>query len=156
MEKVNLQDARNKGHKFYFTGNPCKYGHIVKRRVSNRNCVECERILGRTDNHQKHSKNSLNKKITRAFVIYGGKCQMCDVDEWLLLDFHHRDGRKNHKNDDIKKAVTQIVKSNKILKRFVLLCCNCHRKQDLVDGTGKIGIRNQSLQKAYRAKKHSK
>lgn len=36
--------AKNKGHTRYFTGNPCKHGHIAERLVSSRGCVECARI----------------------------------------------------------------------------------------------------------------
>lgn len=33
---------RNIG-KRYFTGKPCKYGHIAERLISNKNCIECLR-----------------------------------------------------------------------------------------------------------------
>jgi len=31
----------------YFTGKPCKHGHIASRRVENRCCEECGRIRNR-------------------------------------------------------------------------------------------------------------
>lgn len=36
-----LQDAIKNGDKTYFTGKPCKHGHIAQRRVSTRVCVQC-------------------------------------------------------------------------------------------------------------------
>jgi hypothetical protein len=38
---VSLAEAREKGLTHYFTGNPCKLGHVAKRQVSNRGCVVC-------------------------------------------------------------------------------------------------------------------
>lgn len=34
----------------YFTGKPCKRGHVAERFVSTRNCVECNRERGRLAN----------------------------------------------------------------------------------------------------------
>jgi hypothetical protein len=40
-EIISRADARAKGLKRYFTGKPCKRGHVVKRRVDTGDCVEC-------------------------------------------------------------------------------------------------------------------
>ncbi len=40
---ITLKEAREKGLKFYFTGTPCKRGHVVKRYVLGRTCVACEK-----------------------------------------------------------------------------------------------------------------
>lgn len=44
MKIISLKDAKEKGLTRYFTGRPCKYGHISERRVSSRLCIECARI----------------------------------------------------------------------------------------------------------------
>lgn len=36
--------AFSKGDIYYFTGKPCKLGHVAKRRVLNGCCLECEKI----------------------------------------------------------------------------------------------------------------
>lgn len=36
--------AKANGETVYFTGKPCRYGHITQRLVSNRACVECSKI----------------------------------------------------------------------------------------------------------------
>lgn len=41
MILVSLAQARLQGLTHYFTGVPCKFGHIAKRQVSNRGCVIC-------------------------------------------------------------------------------------------------------------------
>lgn len=42
MAVISRKEAIEKGLKAYFTGRPCKYGHVAERRVSNRACLECE------------------------------------------------------------------------------------------------------------------
>jgi len=36
-------EAKAKGKEWYFTGLPCKYGHVEDRLVSNGKCRECNR-----------------------------------------------------------------------------------------------------------------
>lgn len=43
-EIISRRDARSQGLKRYFTGEPCKRGHIAERQVSNLTCLECTRI----------------------------------------------------------------------------------------------------------------
>lgn len=42
-EIINRSDAKKIGLKMYFTGVPCKHGHISKRLVSNYCCYECSK-----------------------------------------------------------------------------------------------------------------
>ena len=41
MQIISYKEARAKGLKRYFTGNPCKNGHISERMVSHCGCIEC-------------------------------------------------------------------------------------------------------------------
>lgn len=45
MEKISKPEAIGRGLKLYFTGEPCKYGHVAPRctRKSNE-CIECRRL----------------------------------------------------------------------------------------------------------------
>jgi hypothetical protein len=38
-----LQEAKAKGLIRYYTGRPCKYGHVAERTISNHSCVVCQR-----------------------------------------------------------------------------------------------------------------
>lgn len=38
---ISRKEAIEKGLKVYFTGKPCKYGHVSERRVNDRGCLEC-------------------------------------------------------------------------------------------------------------------
>ena len=44
MEIVSLKTAKKNSIKRYFTGRPCKRGHIAERITRDRSCCECERI----------------------------------------------------------------------------------------------------------------
>lgn len=55
-------DAKSSGSKYYFTGVPCKHGHISKRDVSDRSCYKCKLIKSAKWKHQnpdKHAKANL-------------------------------------------------------------------------------------------------
>src|ERR1700722_11262897 len=41
QEIISYLDARAKGLKRYFTGNPCSHGHLSERFVSNCGCIQC-------------------------------------------------------------------------------------------------------------------
>jgi hypothetical protein len=44
---ITKQEAKSKGLKRFFTGRPCKKGHISERLVSTHDCVECKNFKGR-------------------------------------------------------------------------------------------------------------
>ena len=50
MTSVNIerQKAMESGAKTYFTGIPCRRGHLAHRRVANRSCLQCSRDSART------------------------------------------------------------------------------------------------------------
>lgn len=39
--------AQASGLKRYFTGKPCKHGHVAERQVSDKQCLDCKREIGR-------------------------------------------------------------------------------------------------------------
>lgn len=44
VEIMTRKEAKEKNLKRYFTGEPCKYGHISERVITTKNCIECEKI----------------------------------------------------------------------------------------------------------------
>lgn len=42
---LSLDIARDSNERRYFTGKPCKSGHVAERRTSNRTCVECAKDI---------------------------------------------------------------------------------------------------------------
>ena len=43
---ITREQAREGGRKRYFTGEPCKNGHVSERYTCDRKCVECDRSRG--------------------------------------------------------------------------------------------------------------
>ena len=43
----NRKAAKSAGHQHYFTGNPCKHGHVAPRRTDSCNCTRCSQVFGK-------------------------------------------------------------------------------------------------------------
>lgn len=56
MEIISRKDALAKGLKRYFTGKPCKRGHISERKASDKSCCECNKL------------NQAKKRENKSFV----------------------------------------------------------------------------------------
>lgn len=44
---ISRKEARKQGLTHYFTGKPCKLGHIAERHTIRRDCIECSRLKSR-------------------------------------------------------------------------------------------------------------
>ena len=53
MDIITRKEAIKKRMKYYFTGKPCKHGHIAKRFIIGSNCCECK--YQRAMNHGNYS-----------------------------------------------------------------------------------------------------
>ena len=64
IEKMrsNKEDARKAGHSHYFTGRPCKYGHLTPRTTGNATCVQCASTHSSECQKRKNHKVSLSGK----------------------------------------------------------------------------------------------
>jgi hypothetical protein len=56
--------ALEAGDKYYFTGKPCKHGHIDKRDTTSGHCVSCEKSRDRTKQHKKYYQLNREKILT--------------------------------------------------------------------------------------------
>lgn len=65
MELITKEEAIELKQKWYFTGIPCKNGHIDKRYVNTGICYECKRILNRNCNRR--NKETLKKISKRSY-----------------------------------------------------------------------------------------
>lgn len=45
MDIISKEEAKNLGLKRYFTGIPCKKGHVCERYVKSKGCVECDKLI---------------------------------------------------------------------------------------------------------------
>lgn len=102
---ITRVEAKRRGMSRYFTGKPCKRGHVAERNVSSWGCVECATIQSR-DWTQRHGHRpycpTRYKRLDRFHAIkrlYGltsdeytnlfetqrGRCAICDV---VFVDAH--------------------------------------------------------------------
>lgn len=83
MQIISRKDARAAGLKLFFTGRECKNGHKEQRRVSNSNCLLCEKMQNkryydsnpdfhrkrsaewRENNPEKYAQQHENKRLKR-------------------------------------------------------------------------------------------
>ena len=56
MKCISREEAYSKGEIFYFTGKPCKHGHISERLVKGGACRTCKNLSG-----QKHREENRDK-----------------------------------------------------------------------------------------------
>jgi len=62
MEIITKKEARAKGLNFYFTGKPCKNGHVSPRYVNGSgNCLECNRVKDFPESREKQRKEYIAK-----------------------------------------------------------------------------------------------
>ena len=96
MNKTPRQQSIDQGNKRYFTGKPCKNGHIADRLTSNRECVECKLPKKREWGNQPHVKeqsikraNDWNKKYPHRHLARARKRQaskLLRTPKWLTQD----------------------------------------------------------------------
>ena len=60
---LSREQAKELGLKTYFTGKPCKHGHVSNRTVSEGKCQECERL--RSSNRYKNNAEYRTKNIEK-------------------------------------------------------------------------------------------
>jgi hypothetical protein len=65
VKLVSRQEALEQGLTRYFTGKPCKHGHVCERNVSNKSCHECSLIAGRKHDAANREKRCQKNKDWR-------------------------------------------------------------------------------------------
>ena len=59
MDIISKKDAEVKNLVFYFTGKPCKYGHISERLVKGGSCRTCKNLA--SEKHRKENRTEYNE-----------------------------------------------------------------------------------------------
>lgn len=63
IEIISRKEAKERGLNRYFTGKPCKRGHITERQVSDRCCCECK--AKRSKEHYSKNKDKIAEYLTK-------------------------------------------------------------------------------------------
>jgi hypothetical protein len=59
MDIITKKEAQKQNLTFYFTGKPCKHGHISERMVKGGSCRTCKNLTG--EKHRKENREEYNK-----------------------------------------------------------------------------------------------
>jgi len=122
MKIITLKQSRKLGLKTYFTGKPCKYGHICNRRTDNRKCSECDRLSSK---EWMLNNSDKKKSYDRSYHSVNSKRRNASTRSWqtknrLAVNAHASRYRA------IKKLVSvKSVDFEKIWKQFNGLCYIC-------------------------------
>ncbi len=78
LKIISRKDAKAAGLNRYFTGKPCLHGHITKRAVHNRTCIECRNIEHRRWNRSPAGRRSAkiwrDRNIERVRAFFKAWC----------------------------------------------------------------------------------
>jgi hypothetical protein len=85
---ISRVDAKARGMIFYFTGQPCRHGHVSQHYVSSKRCLECDRTLSQ------EIKNTYrrNRKERRAGRAKPEHCEVCGEKAKVVFDHCHQHG----------------------------------------------------------------
>jgi hypothetical protein len=132
-EIVEYQEAKSLGYRHYFTGRPCKRGHISKRFTSTRQCLDCQYLRSAAYSKSSHGKLRSKKKhlydtygLTLEYVESFTSCKICNT---TLTDDRGPAGRcvdHDHTTGEVRG----------------ILCNNCNR------ALGLLGDSTQRLESA--------
>jgi hypothetical protein len=65
LSKISREEAIIQGLERYFSGEPCKYGHIAEREVERGLCVECRVDIAQTRETTKERRTLSCKNVER-------------------------------------------------------------------------------------------
>lgn len=65
MKHITRKQAKAEGLKFYFTGVPCRNGHIAERKIKKSECLECVRMYNREKRYVRKERNPFTQSEIR-------------------------------------------------------------------------------------------
>lgn len=131
-------EAKLRNEKFYFTGKPCKYGHISKRFTNNHGCVECYNIFIQSDiaknKRKQFYQNNREDRIRKQRDYYNkNKDKIGD---------YQKEYRNTHK-EECKEYRTEYYKNNK--QEFL-----DNRKKYVSENKEKVRESSKNTQQKYK------
>ena len=68
MKTIARLDASSQGLTRYFTGKPCKNGHVLERMVANGTCVKCLVDKRKRPSRQEAFRRAARKQIAKVYL----------------------------------------------------------------------------------------
>lgn len=125
--------AKENGERFYFTGKPCKEGHISNRYVTGNECVDCK-VQDRINNKQRIKFNAIKRNFNLSEEEYlnllksqNNSCAICKQ-EFKISKFIHVD--HCHKTNKVRgilcnkcnTGIGQLQHNSKYLRVAAMYC----------------------------------
>ena len=88
---ITRAEAKKQGFKYYFTGKPCKHGHLSNRYVSNNICVECQSISNGT--HWGANRDELIEKTRDRRLLHKDEYNQKQKEKYRV-DVEYREKKK--------------------------------------------------------------
>lgn len=110
MELISRKYAKTKGFKRYFTGKPCKRGHISERLVSKCECVECKKEISK-----EYREENKEREKSRAKEYYEKNKEQCKerMRGWREENKGHMKESREENKDKIKDLNKDYYEKNK-------------------------------------------
>lgn len=77
---ISRTDAKAQGLTRYYTGKPCKYGHVVQRHVTSGTCCECQHLY--LQKHRLTEQGKTAHRINQQRYQKTEKGRMCDLKKY--------------------------------------------------------------------------
>ena len=135
--KVSRQEARERGLVRYFTGNPCKHGHVTERFVGNWKCVGCDLVQ-----REKKRLHKLDEKLQKIKKIEEALSEFFNNNNLQIIS------RKEASNINLKRYFTGVVCTNGHLSERLVSTRSCMRCQRLDAQAKRDRIKEEKLKKS--------
>ena len=114
---ISRKEAKAQGLKRYFTGKPCKHGHVAERIASNGKCLECKRADYTYDSEYQSTYRANNKQqqceLNAAYYIANKEAVKQKSRLWQI----NNSERKNAKARAWSKAHPEVAANNSATRR---------------------------------------
>jgi hypothetical protein len=108
---ITRKEAKEAGLTRYFTGKPCIHGHVAPRLVSNKTCIECDRLRKQAKRAKASAKASMKateKVFTEIKVASVQKRQVRVVRFKVMGQNRIGRGRKKYQPEIIEDRVVNL------------------------------------------------
>ena len=119
LTKISRREARELGSKRYFTGIPCKHGHVTERFVGNWKCVGCDLVQ-----REKKRLRKIDEKLEEIRRLKKDLSEFCSNKNLQIIS------RKDAASKNLKHYFTGKVCTNGHLSERLVStrsCIECHR-----------------------------
>ncbi len=140
---ISRAEAKEQGLKFYFTGKPCKQGHIANRFISTCSCIECDGEYRKSDkckeSQREYKKSDRSKESQREYKKSDKYNEYRNSDKFKELKKEY--DKEYGKSDNAKETSREYKKSDKHKKTKQ----KYHRNRMLTDPIYKSSCNIRSL-----------